>query len=102
MDTLSFILGIAFVAVIAIAVVAVYALVKGSKTEKHIENQRQHLSHEINHINRAMYESNRDAFQRIDEIERILSGRIDELERNVFSQMDSRFDKLENKLTNKK
>jgi predicted PurR-regulated permease PerM len=84
MDILSFILGIALVVVIGLSIVAVISFVKVRKIEKEME----HLISDI--------------FQKL---ERDLSDthrRIDELENNVFSQMDSRLDKLENKFITKK
>ena len=84
MDILSFILGIALVVVIGLSIVAVISFVKVRKIEKEME----HLILDI--------------FQKL---ERDLSDthrRIDELENNVFSQMDSRLDKLENKFITKK
>jgi uncharacterized protein YoxC len=80
METLSFILGIAFVVVIAIAVVAVYAFVRVNKIKQYLESTERHFSHEISNV-----------YQEI-------SGRTDDITRS----MDSRFDKLENKLTNNK
>jgi hypothetical protein len=72
MDTLSFILGIASVVVIAMSIVAVYALVKVNKLKKQIEYNEISLSREIENINRNTYEEMQ----------------------NVYRQMDSRFDKL--------
>jgi predicted PurR-regulated permease PerM len=91
METLSFILGIAFVVVIALAIVAVYAFVKVSKVNKELSNTQQTMSTDYERI-----------YRRINDETSSLYRRIDETERNIFSQMDSRFDKLENKLTNKK
>ena len=80
MDTLSFILGIAFVVVIAVAIVAVYAFVKVKQTEKKLGDLERRLDHEITNIYRSVGDN-------VDSIVRL---------------MDSRFDKLENKLINKK
>jgi predicted PurR-regulated permease PerM len=80
METLSFILGIAFVVVIAVAVVAVYAFVKVNQVKKYLENTERYLSHEISNVYKE------------------IAGRADEITRS----MDSRLDKLENKLTNNK
>jgi len=91
METLSFILGIAFVVVIAVAIVAVYAFVKVSKVNKELEKTQRTLSMETGNIYRSIGDEISSMYRRIDETER-----------NVFSLMDSRFDKLENKLTNKK
>ena len=80
METLSFILGIAFVVVIAIAVVAVYAFVRVNKIKQYLESTERHFSHEISNVYQEM------------------ASRTDDITRS----MDSRFDKLENKLTNNK
>lgn len=84
MDILSFILGIALVVVIGLSIVAVISFVKVRKIEKQIE----HLTSDI--------------FQKLDRDLSDTHRRIDELENNVFSQMDSRLDKLENKFITKK
>ena len=91
METLSFVLGIAFVVVIAIAAVATYAFVKVLKTANELEDLRRQLGEEINSTLRSVGYGT-DAIHR----------RVDELEKEVFSQLDSRLDRLENKLTTKK
>ncbi len=80
METLSFILGIASVVVIATAVVAVYAFVKVSKANRNFDN----LCRELDTTRQDLY---RYTAERVDDVIRML---------------DSRCDKLENKLTNKK
>ena len=80
METLSFILGIAFVVVIVIAIVAVYAFVKVNKLKKELDDTQRDVSHNI------------------EEVYRHLVDRAEEIIRMV----DSRCDKLENKLINKK
>jgi hypothetical protein len=84
MDILSFGLGIAVVVIIGLSVIAVIAFVKARKIEKQIE-----------HIESDIYRTIRTE---IAETHR----RIDDFEREVYSQLDSRLDKLENKLTTKK
>jgi len=91
METLSFILGIASVVVIATAIVAVYAFVKVNKVQIRVNDQEMSLSREIENIHRIVNE----------EIQNI-SRHIENVERDIYSQMDSRFDRLENKLTSKK
>ena len=84
MDILSFVLGISVVVVIAVSVVAVIGFVKARKIEKELE----HISEDLyRQIERNQIDYNR---------------RADELENNIFSQLDSRLDKLENKLITKK
>ncbi len=84
MDILSFVLGIAVVVVIGLSIVAVIAFVKVRKIERQIE----HLESEIF---RALQDQISDT-----------NRRMDELGNSVFSTLDSRLDKLENKLLTKK
>ena len=91
METLSFVLGMSIVVVIALAVVAVIAIVKTIKLEKRIEDL------------------NRDVFEIDAQTNRVLSLEIEQVHRNqaeseqtIYSMMDSRLDKLESKLINKK
>ena len=92
METLAFILGIALVVVIAIAIVAIFAFVKVGKLENQIRNFDGREVNIYNSISSQTDWINR----RIDETER----NINELGKEVFSQLDSRLDKLENKLIN--
>jgi predicted Holliday junction resolvase-like endonuclease len=84
MDILSFILGIALVVVIGVSIVAVISFVKVRKIERQIE----HLESEIF---RALQDQISDT-----------NRRMEELGNSVFSTLDSRLDKLENKLITKK
>ena len=84
MDILSFGLGIAVVVIIGLSVISVIAFVKSRKIEKQIENLESAIYREIQS---EIAETNR---------------RIDDFEKDVYSQLDSRLDKLENKLTTKK
>ena len=84
MDILSFVLGIGVVVIIGLSVIAVIAFFKARKIEQQIE-----------HMESAIF---RQIQTEIAETHR----RIDDLEREVFSQIDSRLDKLENKLITKK
>jgi uncharacterized membrane protein len=91
METLSFVLGMSIVVVIALAVVAVIAFVKTIKLEKRIEDL------------------NRDVIEIDAQTNRVLSFEIEQVHRNqaeseqtIYSMMDSRLDKLESKLINKK
>lgn len=77
MDILSFILGMSVVVVIAVAVVAVMAFVKVKKHNKEIETIHTIMSGEFERVNRDMTDMQRD----------------------IFSSLDSRLDKLESKLT---
>ena len=84
MDILSFILGIALVVVIGLSIVAVISFVKVRKIER-----------QIGELESAIFR----------QIETEIAGthrRIDDFEKDVYSQLDSRLDKLENKLTTKK
>jgi uncharacterized membrane protein len=80
MDILSFILGMSVVVVIAVAIVAVIAFVRVRKHNKEIENIH------------TVY---------IGEFERVKRDMTD-LERQIFSVLDSRLDKLESKLSSRK
>jgi cob(I)alamin adenosyltransferase len=83
MDILSFVLGIAVVVIIGLSIISVIAFFKVKKIEKQIER----LEWNWYTIGTEIAETHR---------------RIDDLEREVFSQLDSRLDKLENKLTTTK
>jgi ribosome-associated translation inhibitor RaiA len=79
METISFVLGMASVVVIAVAIVAVYAFVK-------VRNHKE----EINNLYRL-----------IGETENNIHLRINSETTNLYSVIDSRFDKLESKLKEK-
>jgi ribosome-associated translation inhibitor RaiA len=80
METLSFVLGMASVVVIAIAIVAVYAFVKVRQVKQELQSTQLTLSSEIENVHRVIYDE----------------------KMNMYSSIDSRLDKLESKLTNKK
>ena len=80
METLSFVLGMALVVVIAIAIVAVYAFVKVRQVKQELQSTQLTLSSEIENVYRAIHDE----------------------KTNMYSSIDSRLDKLESKLTNKK
>ena len=80
METLSFVLGIASVVVIAVAIVAVYAFVKVRQVRQELQSAELSISAEIERVYRTMHD---------DKI-------------NMHSSLDSRLDKLESKLTNNK
>jgi signal transduction histidine kinase len=84
MEILSFVLGMSVVVVIAVSIVAVIGFVKARKIEKELESISE------------------DIYRLIDRNETDFNRRVDELENNIFSQLDSRLDKLENKLVTKK
>jgi signal transduction histidine kinase len=84
MEILSFVLGMSVVVVIAVSIVAVIGFVKARKIEKELESISE------------------DIYRLIDKNETDFNRRVDELETNIFSQLDSRLDKLENKLVTKK
>ena len=91
METLSFVLGIALVVVIALAIVATYAFVKVIQVQKTTEE--------------LMRETDRrfaDVYQAIAEENAQINRRVDGLEKDIYSQLDSRLDKLETRLINKK
>ena len=80
METLSFVLGMASVVVIAVAIVAVYAFVKVREVRQELQNTQLTLSSEIERVYRTIYDE----------------------KNNMCSSIDSRLDKLESKLTNNK
>jgi hypothetical protein len=84
MDILSFVLGIAVVVIIGLSIISVIAFFKVKKIEKQIESLESEI---FRTIGTEIAETHR---------------RIDDLEREFFSQLDSRLDKLENKLTTTK
>ena len=91
METLSFVLGIALVVVIALAIVAMYAFVKVIQVQKTTEE--------------LMRETDRrfaDVYQAIAEENAQINRRVTGLEKDIYSQLDSRLDKLETRLINKK
>jgi len=83
MDILSFILGMSIVVVIAVAVVAVMAFVKVSRTNKEINN----LQLNIDDLHRVIGH----------EIE-IQNRERDNIVNDIYRTIDSRLDKLESKL----
>ena len=80
METLSFVLGMALVVVIAIAIVAVYAFVKVRQVKQELQSTELNISTEIERVYRTIHDE----------------------KNNMYSSLDSRLDKLESKLTNKK
>jgi predicted PurR-regulated permease PerM len=91
METLSFILGIAFIVVIALTVVATYAFVKVIKVKNELDEIQRYLNTAINQIYQSIAEENTQ-----------IHRRVDLFEKEIFGQLDSRLDKLENRLINKK
>jgi ribosome-associated translation inhibitor RaiA len=80
METLSFVLGMALVVVIAVAIVAVYAFVKVRQVKQELQSAELNISTEIERVYRTIHDE----------------------KNNMYSSIDSRLDKLESKLTNKK
>lgn len=87
METLSFVLGMSTVAVIATAVVAVVGFVKAKKTEERLTNLENELSRNIAEI-----------YNSIGEVNTQLNNNISDAYRTLTSNTDSRFDKLINTL----
>jgi predicted PurR-regulated permease PerM len=84
MDILSFGLGIAVVVVIGLTIISVIAFFKVRKIERQIENLESDIYRTIQYEITGVHQ------------------RIDDFEKDVYSQLDSRLDKLENKLTTTK
>jgi len=80
METLSFVLGMASVVVIAVAIVAVYAFVKVREVRQELQSAELNISAEIERVYRTIH-NEKD---------------------NICSSIDSRLDKLESRLTNNK
>ena len=80
METLSFVLGMASVVVIAIAIVAVYAFVKVRQVRQELQSTELNISTEIERVYRTIHDE----------------------KANMYSSLDSRLDKLESRLTNNK
>jgi uncharacterized protein YoxC len=91
METLSFVLGIAFVVVIALAIVATYAFVKVIKVKNQLDDIQRQLDSVIGEIYQNIAEENRQIHQRVDNFER-----------DIYSQLDSRLDKLVSNLRKQK
>ena len=91
METLSFVLGIAFVVVIALAIVATYAFVKVIKVKNQLDNIQRQLDSVVGEI-----------YQNIAEENRHCHSRIDSFEKDIYSQLDSRLDKLVSNLRKQK
>lgn len=87
METISFVLGMSTVAVIAIAVVAVVGFVKANKTEERLTNLENELSMNIAEI-----------YDNIGKVNTQLNNDISDAYRTLTSNTDSRFDKLINTL----
>jgi predicted PurR-regulated permease PerM len=87
METMSFVLGMSTVAVIAIAIVAVVGFVKAKKTEERLTNLENELSRNIAEI-----------YNSIGEVNTQLNNNISDAYRTLTSNSDSRFDKLINTL----
>ena len=80
METLSFVLGMASVVVIAVAIVAVYAFVKVRQVRQELRSAELNISTEIERVYRTIHDE----------------------KANMYSSLDSRLDKLESRLTNNK
>lgn len=93
MDILSFILGMALVVVIAIAIVAVRAFVRVREITEELSSIHQVIGSEMDNQNRLREHMERNSELAIQDIYRGLEERT----QNIHRVMDSRFDKLENK-----
>ena len=87
METLSFVLGMGLMVVIALAVVAVVGFVKVNKTIKEINNIQLNIDDLHRVIGQEIEIQNRDR---------------DTVVEGIYRTIDSRLDKLESKLTIKK
>ena len=90
MDILSFILGMSVVVVIAVAIVAVSAFVKVSKTNKDIKDRFEALYRDVDNLHRVIGQENENQNRERDTIIN-----------DIYRTIDSRFDKLESKFSKK-
>ena len=79
METLSFILGIAFVVVIALSIVAVYAFVKVKQVKEELNSIHQVIGSEIDNQNRLREHLYRDFESTTNDIYRTIDSRLDKL-----------------------
>ena len=89
MDILSFILGMSVVVVIALAIVAVIGLVRVNKVKSQINDITQYMERENENFHR-------NTAEQFNVINQDFRNEID----NIYRTIDSRFDKLENKINN--
>ena len=92
METLSFVLGIATVVVITNVIVTIVSIFKVIKVTKEFNEYSRNATVELDIRTKDIYDTirlNNDESHR----------RIDNSEREIFSQLDSRLDKLEHKLS---
>ena len=94
MEIVSFVLGVSLVVVIGIAVIAVMGFFKASKLERFSTQSVQNAHNDRMLTHNRFVETENDSMRRDEEITR----KIDDLEREIYSQLDSRLDKLEKKL----
>ena len=98
MEILSFILGMCAVLVIALAIVGVVALVKVLKLKQNYDNDVRELHLKINdvetNISKNIDELHQYMGREIENINQVTSREVNEIYRTI----DSRFDKLSNKL----
>ena len=105
MDTLSYALGIGTVVNVAIGVVAIVALVKAQKANKEngslqrvIELNHTYVHDRIDHVFNELSRLQHELDSQVSDAQADLHNRIDD----VISLIDSKCDKLENKLINAK
>ena len=98
MEILSFVLGMSLVVVIAAAVVAVIGFFKARKIEEETNRIHTIMGNESERVTRDIA----DIYQCIAEENRQIHQKVDLFEKDIYSQLDSRLDKLETKLTNNK
>lgn len=87
MEIASFVLGMSSVAVIGIAVIAVLGFFKANKLDRD-------FNYQYTEVNNRFINTENDSMRRDEKVTR----KIDELEKEFYSQLDSRLDKLEKKL----
>jgi trans-2-enoyl-CoA reductase len=99
METLFFVLGIATVVIISTSVIAVVSILKVNKVKKELEsvipNIFSMIDDKIMTTERLIYDNSRDLNLKVDNLEK-------DLPTQIHSQVDSRLDKFEYRISNNK
>jgi hypothetical protein len=103
MDTqLAFAFGMLAMTTITMLVVLVVGMVKVIKLEKRVENLEQAISREVEMMHRHIADIERGIYSELGNIKDKFDRYTEDLKRELQAYTDSRADKLEQKLTNKK
>lgn len=108
MEILSFVLGISFVVVIVIAIVAIVGFFKVKKLERNLDDYcrgaeinlislERHINSKIDQLIRDIDINNNEIYRKIEETEYNIHSTIDSVDKTILSVLDSQINKLENK-----